>query len=55
MQKDHQEKSEKKTIANKYNIYLNLNLGEGTFAKTYLCKLKGDPSQVFACKVMVKQ
>jgi hypothetical protein len=29
-------------------------LGSGTFATTYLCRLKNDQSQILACKLMNK-
>jgi hypothetical protein len=33
---------EKKTVAGKYLVYMNQILGKGTFATTYLCKMKND-------------
>ncbi len=46
---------DKKTIANKYEIQLSQELGRGTFATTYLCKLKLDPTTILACKLMNKK
>lgn len=44
-----------KTIAGKYVILLNYQLGKGSFATTYRCKLKNDPAHLLACKIMNKK
>ena len=48
------EGGEKKVIAGKYVVYLSQPLGKGTFATTYLCKLKTDSNHILACKLMNK-
>ncbi len=48
------EGGEKKVIAGKYVVYLSQPLGKGTFATTYLCKLKTDNTHILACKLMNK-
>lgn len=47
-------KEEKKVIGGKYTIYLNEELGRGTFAVTYAAKFKNPPHTQFACKMIVK-
>lgn len=49
------EGSDKKVVAGKYVVYLTQPLGKGTFATTYLCKLKSDSNITFACKLMNKE
>ena len=49
------EGSDKKTVAGKYVVYMSQPLGKGTFATTYLCRLKNDQTQILACKLMNKK
>jgi hypothetical protein len=49
------EGSDKKTVAGKYIVYMSQPLGKGTFATTYTCRVKNDPSQILACKLMNKK
>lgn len=46
---------EKKTVAGKYVVYLSQILGKGTFATTYLCKIKNNQTHLLACKLMNKE
>jgi hypothetical protein len=43
-----------KTIAKKYLVDLTHILGKGTFATTYLCRLKNEQSHLLACKMLNK-